>query len=157
MIVCSSPPTHASPVRDGYFIGQYFHNPFPSPILRQFGRNISILELLTIMVTLKLWSERLRGKRVILKCDNEKSVLAIHSGCSRIPGMHLCLGEIWFLTARYDIDIFARHVAVVDNSIADHLSRWHFISSSSRALCLLDSRHAHRTRSMFTSFVSIQD
>ncbi len=39
--------------------------------------------------------------------------------------LYLCLREIWFLTARYDIDIYARHVAGVDNSIADHLSRWH--------------------------------
>ena len=109
----------------GYFNGQYFHTPFPSPILRQFGHDINFLELLTIMVTLKLWGELLRGKRVILQCDNENSVLAINSGRSRVPGMHLCLREIWFLTARYDIEIFAQHVAGVDNSIADHLSRWH--------------------------------
>ena len=62
---------------------------------------------------------------VILQCDNENSVLAINSGHSLVPRMHLCLREIWFLTARYDIDIFAQHVAGVDNSIADHLSRWH--------------------------------
>ena len=77
------------------------------------------------MVTLKLWGELLRSKRVILQCDNENSMLAINSGCSRIPGMHLCLREIWFLTARNDIDIFARHVAGVDNSIADHHGCWH--------------------------------
>ena len=93
---------------------------FPAPFSA-----INILELLTIMVTLNLWGELLRAQRVILQCDNENSVLAINSGRCRLPGMHLCLREIWFLTARYDIDIFARHVAGVDNSIADHLSRWH--------------------------------
>ena len=109
----------------GYFNGRYFHTPFPSPILRQFGHDSNTLELLTIMVTLKLWGELLRGQRVILPCDNANSVLAINSGRSRVPGMHLCLREIWFLTACYDIDLFTRHVAGVDNSIADHLSRWH--------------------------------
>ena len=105
-----------------YFNRQYFHTPLPSLILHQFGHDTNVLELLMLMVTLKLWGELLHGKRVILQCDNENSVLAINSGHSRIPGMHLCLGEIWFLNARYDIDIFARHVAGVVNSIADHLS-----------------------------------
>ena len=39
--------------------------------------------------------------------------------------MHLCLREIWFLAARFDTDIFARHVAGVNNPIAGHLSCWH--------------------------------
>ena len=99
----------------GYFTGQYFHTPFPAPILSQFGHDINILELLTIMVALKLWGELLRGQHLILQCDNANSVLAINSGRSRVPGMHLCLREIWFLTARHDIDIFAGHIAGVDN------------------------------------------
>ena len=43
----------------GYFNRQYFHTPCPTPILCQFGHNINILELLTIMVTLILLSELL--------------------------------------------------------------------------------------------------
>ena len=109
----------------GYFTGQYFHTPFPAPILSQFGHDINILELLTIMVALKLWGKLLRSQRLILQCNNANSVLAINSGHSRVPGMHLCLREIWFLTARHDIDLFTRHIAGVDNTIADHLSRWH--------------------------------
>ena len=61
---------------------------------------------------------------------------------------------------RYDIDFFARHVADVDNSIADQLGRWH-LSPVHRArfatFTQLDSRHAHRTRSIFTSFASTRD
>ena len=121
---CSSLPTHAAPALGAISMASTF-TPFPCPILRQFGHDINILELSTIMVTLKLWGKLLGGKRVILECDNENSVLAINSGRSRIPGMHLCSQEIWFLTARDDINIFAWHVAGVDNSIADQLSRWH--------------------------------
>ena len=109
----------------GYFNGQYFHTPFPHSILCWFGHDINILELFTNIVMLKLWGTLLRGKHVILQCDNENSMLFINSGRSHIPGMYLCLREICFLTARYDIDISAWHVAGVDNSIADHLSRWH--------------------------------
>ena len=39
--------------------------------------------------------------------------------------MHLSLQEVWFLTTRHDIAIFAWHIAGVDNTIADHLSPWH--------------------------------
>ena len=39
--------------------------------------------------------------------------------------MHLSLQEVWFLTTRHDIAIFAWHIAGVENTIADHLSRWH--------------------------------
>ena len=109
----------------GYFTGQYFHTPFPAPIHSQFGHDINILELLTIMVALKLWGELLCGQCLILQCDNANSVLAINSSRSRIPGMHLSLQEVWFLTTRHDIAIFAWHIAGVDNTIADHLSRWH--------------------------------
>ena len=122
---CSSPLTHAALAQGPISMASTFTLLSPSPILCQFGHDINILELLTIMVTLKLWGKLLCSKRVILQCDNENSVLAINSGCSCVPGMHLCLWEIWFLTACYDIDIFAQHVAGVDNSIADHLSCWH--------------------------------
>lgn len=91
----------------GYFTGQYFHTPFPAPIHSQFGHDINILELLTIMVALKLWGELLCGQCLILQCNNANSVLAINSSRSRVPGMHLSLQEVWFLTTRHDIAIFA--------------------------------------------------
>ena len=39
--------------------------------------------------------------------------------------MQLCLREIWFLSAFYDFEITAVHIPRLDNSLADHLSRWH--------------------------------
>lgn len=109
----------------GYFNGQYFHTPFPQPILQRFGADINVLELLTIMVALKLWGPALRGSRFILHCDNSNSVLAINSGRSRKLSMLLCLREIWFLSAFYNFEISAIHVPGRHNSLADHLSRWH--------------------------------
>lgn len=95
-------------------------------------RSPMVVPLLAVMVFLssrlmkfKLWGALLRSQCIILQCDNEDSVSAINSGCSRIPGILLSLREIWLLTARHDIDIFARHITGLDNSIADHLSCWH--------------------------------
>ena len=53
------------------------------------------------------------------------SILAINAGHSHVPGMQFCLQEIWFLIIRNDIDICAKHIPGLENSIADHLSRWH--------------------------------
>lgn len=56
------------------------------------------------------------------------SILAINSGHSHVPGRQLCLREIWFLTIHNDIDIHAKHIPGLENSIADHLSWWHLSS-----------------------------
>ena len=55
------------------------------------------------MAALKIWGPALRGKRFILECDNNNSVLALNSGHSRILGMQLCLREIWFFSALHDL------------------------------------------------------
>ena len=113
----------------GYFNGEFFHTPFPHPIMLLYGHDINILELLTIMVALKLWGTALHSQRVIISCDNENSVFALNSGRSRTPGMQRCLREIWFLSAVFDFEIRADHVLGVSNAIADHLSRWHLSPS----------------------------
>ena len=77
------------------------------------------------MAALKIWGPALRGKRFILKCDNNNSVLVLNSGHSQTLGMQLCLCEIWFLSALHDFDMTAIHIPGRHNTLADHLSRWH--------------------------------
>jgi len=50
--------------------GEYFHANFPPFIARQ-ALNINQLELLTILVSLKLWQDRLRGCNVEILTDNQ--------------------------------------------------------------------------------------
>lgn len=74
----------------GFFEEFFFHTPFPNTVLTSFGHDINTFELLAIMVALKLWGDRHRGKRFLLHCDNANSVLALNSGRSRVPGMQAC-------------------------------------------------------------------
>ena len=113
----------------GFFEGFFFHTPFPDFVLSSFGHDINTLELLAIMAALKLWGDRLRGKRFLLHCDNANSVLALNSGSSRASGMQACLREIWFLSALCDFEFRAEHIPGRANTIADHLSRWHVAPS----------------------------
>lgn len=77
------------------------------------------------MAALKIWGPTLRGKRFILKCDNNNSVLALNSGHSQTLGMQLCLRKIWFLSALHDFNMTAVHIPGGHNTLADYLSRWH--------------------------------
>ena len=86
---------------DGYFNAQFFHTPFPGPILHFFCQNINILELLAIMAALKLWGPAL--------CVNN-SVLALNSSRSRTLGLQLCLCEIWFLSVLHDFHMTAVNI-----------------------------------------------
>lgn len=38
----------------------------------------------------------------------------------------LCLRKIWFLSTRFDFELVADHIPGQCNTLADHLSRWHF-------------------------------
>ena len=109
----------------GFFNRQFFHTPFPGPILHRFGHNINILKLMSIMAALKVWGPTLRGKCFILHCDNNNSVLAMNSSHPRTLGMQLCLHEIWFLSAVHDFDMTTVHIPGRHNTLADHLSHWH--------------------------------
>ena len=93
VILIKSTPWHNNPFflstdacasgAGSYFQGQYFHTPFPGHILKQYGHDINILELLAVMVALKLWAPALHHQHFILSCDNKNCVLSLNSGCSR--------------------------------------------------------------------------
>ena len=126
----------------GYFQGRYFHTIFPDHIQQQYGHDINVLELLTVMVALKLWGPSLSGQRFVIRCDNNNSVLALNSGRSRSHGMQLCLREIWFVSAQFDFEMTAEHIDGPSNSIADHLSRWHLSPTHQSEFAALTSTYS---------------
>ena len=108
---------------------EYFHEEFPSSIA-QLKMHINALELLTLVVALKVWGSRLRGKRVLMFCDNMSSVNLINKGLSRDDFHQSCLREICFTAAVNNFAIKAQHTRGEDNRLADILSRWHLHANS---------------------------
>ena len=94
----------------GFSQGKFFHSVFPAFIL-QFQLHINALELLTIMVTVKLWGRFWRGKKIVFFCDNRNSCLALNAGISRSPFMQSCLKEICFYAAIGEFQIRAKEIA----------------------------------------------
>jgi len=95
--------------------GEYFHTNFPPVIARQ-ALNINQLELLTVLVSLKLWQDRLRGCNVEILTDNQVSVHALNNQRFSDPFMQRCLRELWLLLALNNIHLTACHISGKANS-----------------------------------------
>ena len=80
--------------------------------------------MLAVTVSLKLWSRKLRGQRILVRTDNQNTELAINTGRSRVPFSQSCLRELWFYASLFDLELRALHIPGHQNTIADSLSRW---------------------------------
>ena len=103
---------------------EFFRAPFP-PFIARHKLNINQLELLTILVSLRLWKDRLRGCSVEILTDNQVSVYTFNNRRSSNNLMQCCFREIWLLLALNNINSFVRHICGKTNVLADSLSRYH--------------------------------
>jgi hypothetical protein len=68
-----------------------------------------------------MWGTKFKGKRILIKCDNQVTVYVINTGKSRNSCLQCCLREICFLAAVHEFEIRAVHIAGIDNCLADML------------------------------------
>ena len=106
-----------------FFEGRFVHWEFPEEI-HAMDCNINQLEYLMVVLTVKLWGNQCKRKRILIYCDNENTVLAINSGKSRDLHMQNCLRELHILNTIFSCEIKAEFIAGVTNRKADFLSRW---------------------------------
>lgn len=104
--------------------GEYFHALFPTQVLTH-TTHISERELLTVVVSLKMWKTEIAGKRLYFHCDNQAAVMCINSGRAQNPFMQQCLREIAYLSALGGFEVKMSHIMSADNAIPDALSRWY--------------------------------
>ncbi len=83
-----------------------------------------MLELITLVVTCKLWCDSWAGKRIRVFCDNETTVTVINIGRSRCPYLLTYIRELFKLAAEGQFVIRAVHCEGKFNIIPDALSRW---------------------------------
>ena len=107
----------------GFFDGRVFRSSY-SPFIDTALLSIASLEMLAVIVSLKLWSEELRGQRILLRTDNQNTEIAINTGHSRVPFVQSCLRELRFYAFRFDFELRALYIPGHQNTIADSLSRW---------------------------------
>ena len=108
----------------GYAKGKYYHWQYNSTLIKE-NLDINQLECLNIIVCLKLWGMQLKGKKLVLLCDNSVTVQAINTGTSKNVMVQKCLREIHKTLACHSVQIKMQYLEGAQNRISDALSRWH--------------------------------
>ncbi len=86
------------------------------------GRHINELELKAVHRALKSLLPLLRGKSVLLRCDNITAVAYVKHLGGRSKAMNRTTHKIFNLCKRHNIQLSTIHLPGVENNCADHLS-----------------------------------
>ena len=86
-------------------------------------KNINILELIPVWLSLLRWGKYWVGNHVVCMTDNTQVMAMLNKGVSSNVLCMDIIRAIFWLCAVFNIHISARHVAGVDNVYADFLSR----------------------------------
>ena len=108
----------------GIWNGCYFHAEFPESIIKQ-KFHISVLEILSIIICLKLWGKNFKRQRIVVFCDCQNVCQIINSGKSRSEILQDSFREICYLAACNEFELRAQHLSSKENRISDISSRWH--------------------------------
>ena len=102
---------------------EYLKHSFPPAILA-LTLHINVSELLTDVVTVKLWATSLQGLNVELYSNNTACIAAINNKSSSNVHVQCCLCELWLILSVHNISLVVHHEPSKENSIADSLSRY---------------------------------
>ena len=70
-----------------------------------------------------VWASKVCNKQILIYCDNETVVTVINSGTCKNDRIMDVVRSMFFVCAKNNINIFAKHVPGLENEMADALSR----------------------------------
>ena len=85
--------------------------------------HIAAKELIPVIITAVVWGKEWRGCRVVANSDNSAVVEVLNSRCCQDQALMQMLRCLFFIEAKGQFYIEAKHVPGVDNELADDLSR----------------------------------
>ena len=80
-------------------------------------------ELLPILFALVVWGRRWQGRRITCRCDNIAVVSVVNSGRAKDSILMHLLRCVFFVGAKFGVNVWAEHVPGAENTAADALSR----------------------------------
>ena len=106
--------------------GAWFHNywfsiPWPSEYWKE--QNITLLELIPIVLALNTWGGILKNQVVLIHTDNDALHHVINKQYSKEIEVKPWIRELVTVCLSHNILIKASHISGTDNFLADHLSR----------------------------------
>ncbi len=69
--------------------------------------NITLIELLPVVLACAVWDEQWRWKVVLVHCDNQAMVSVVNSGYSKVPQIMHLLRCLFFIRAHFQMDVIA--------------------------------------------------
>ena len=107
----------------GYFKGMWFQGKWPWGD-NDTKKSIAWLEFFPVVVSVALWGDSLKGKRILVRSDNEAVVAIINKQTSRCPDIMRLVRFFVLQCLKLCLCISARHIPGKINDIADSLSRF---------------------------------
>jgi hypothetical protein len=89
----------------------------------QMGWGIAVLELVMVIVCCATWGHLWRGRHIMFHSDNMAVVCAIRARRVRDPHLMAWVRELHYLETSFCMEVRVVHIAGVDNTLADLISR----------------------------------
>ncbi|MES9879857.1 MAG: reverse transcriptase domain-containing protein [Sedimenticola sp.] len=89
------------------------------------GLHINEKEVLAVVIAARRWADSWGNKKIIIYSDNSVTVASINKGTSRNATVMQCLREFFWLSAKHNFHLTAKHIPGVQNFVADSASRLH--------------------------------
>lgn len=105
----------------GYFGLSYFAGRFPPGMT--LVRTIAELELATVIVALLAFGHLLRGRRIVMSCDNANANSAVRKGSANSSMLQYLAMAVHKIADFFGIDMRITWIASKDNKLADLASR----------------------------------
>ncbi len=105
----------------GYFRGRWFCERWKNSCT---NFSITWMEFFPILIAVVLWGDELKGKRVVLRSDNQSVVAIINKQSSKCPNIMKLVRFFVLQCLKCNLKFTARHISGKDNTIADALSRF---------------------------------
>jgi len=108
-----------------FFAGRWVCERWPDNWVQSgLTQNIMVLEMFPILVSIDLWGQNFRNKRVAFHCDNIAVVHAINTMTSKCDNVMVLLRALTLRCMKYNIMVRAEHIPGKHNIITDSLSRF---------------------------------
>lgn len=107
-----------------YFQGHWTCAVWPeSWVLQGLTKDITLLEYFPILVSIVVWGDSLRNKKVLFRCDNQSVVQVVNRQTSKSPELMVLVRELTLRCLKLNLALKAEHIPGACNGIADSLSR----------------------------------
>jgi hypothetical protein len=103
-------------------------------ITHQPGFCIAHWEAINILVALRVFSGLIKGRSIIVWCDNAGAVAMLNSGRGKDPLLQCIARNLWLEQASLDCEMIFTHIRGSANCVADLLSRWSVTSNPTAKL-----------------------